>query len=836
MLVKLALLCLSLTLLNYVAYPQTSEKVSILVADQSGDLIAVGVVWLIDSKGNKIAEVDLGKTKKTPIINVGTGTYTLEIQSPGFKNYSQEIEVEKGANNIEVKLELAEINVNITVEQSEQEKRLDEAMGGFLSQKEIDRLPETGEEIKEELQKRYGDDILIRVDGDFGGSQIPSRSEIASIKVIRNTFDAEFHEVGYTIIDIRTVAVISAFRGTAFLSFNNSSLNARNPFALKRQPTSSRNLLLFFSGPLIRGKNSFSLSTHRTNRVTTQNFLAKGFTGNVEPQQTENGFAFTTLSIRHSLPKNHVLSFSIQNNAFEYKNSGIGAFDLPERVADSSSVQNKFTVAESGVFKGKYLNDFRFDFSVSRNKTVPKSLERTILVLNAFNTGGSGVNSRTDRKRISLTNTLLFDTKKHSLKFGTEIDYQQIHNVSENNLNGTFTFLNLTDFIDQTPAQFSQTLGTTEYSLSQLRTAFYFQDYLKLNKTFQLSLGLRHEWQNDLGDKNKFSPRLGYVWSPGKSGKFILRGGTGVFYSWLETTTLASILSNDGRQGQRLIIRNPGFPNPFNGSSITQTLPPGISKLPDNLQTPSIFIAQNSFNYKPIKPLYFEGIYTFRRGVHHFRSRNINAPVNGVRPDPGYGIFQLLESSGTLRENSFELKVNGNYKGVNMFGNYKLSDITDDFSDPLSLPMDNYNLRLERGTSSLNQPHTFSVGFDFDLLKTINVSPSFRLESGLPYTITTGRDDNSDTVFNDRPTGIGRNTKYGEWLKQVDVRIRWKVPVQRLEVANKLRSLNLNINVKNLLNTTNLTNYVGVQTSPFFGKATSARNARSIDFGISFGF
>ena len=33
--------------------------------------------------------------------------------------------------------------------------------------------------------------------------------------------------------------------------------------------------------------------------------------------------------------------------------------------------------------------------------------------------------------------------------------------------------------------------------------------------------------------------------------------------------------------------------------------------------------------------------------------------------------------------------------------------------------------------------------------------------SGLPYNITTGFDDNDDTVSNDRPAGVGRDTRVG---------------------------------------------------------------------------
>lgn len=173
-----------------------------------------------------------------------------------------------------------------------------------------------------------------------------------------------------------------------------------------------------------------------------------------------------------------------------------------------------------------------------------------------------------------------------------------------------------------------------------------------------------------------------------------------------------------------------------------------------------------------------------------------------------------------------------------MFANYELAKNIADFSGALSLPTDNYNVRLDKGATDLDQRHKVNIGFTFDVFKKINVAPSFRLESGLPYTITTGRDDNGDTVFNDRPAGIGRNTGRGEFLRQVDVRLRWKLPMNYLGLkeTDKRRFLSLNANIRNLLNTTNFSNYVGTQTSPYFRQPTSAKSARSLEIGLSFGF
>ena len=51
-----------------------------------------------------------------------------------------------------------------------------------------------------------------------------------------------------------------------------------------------------------------------------------------------------------------------------------------------------------------------------------------------------------------------------------------------------------------------------------------------------------------------------------------------------------------------------------------------------------------------------------------------------------------------------------------------------------------------------------SGGFSFGGLRNLNAQFNVNASTGTPYTITTGRDDNGDLIFNDRPSGVGRNT------------------------------------------------------------------------------
>ena len=131
------------------------------------------------------------------------------------------------------------------------------------------------------------------------------------------------------------------------------------------------------------------------------------------------------------------------------------------------------------------------------------------------------------------------------------------------NKNGTFIFSDLADFNLEKPSIFTQNSVSKKVCLSQFQFGLFIQDDLRIRKNLSLSFGLRYEVQSNLKDHNNFSPRIGFTWSPLKTGKLTFRGGSGIFYHWLETNNLSTILSNDFSQPGETIIINPSFPNPI---------------------------------------------------------------------------------------------------------------------------------------------------------------------------------------------------------------------------------------------------------------------------------
>jgi len=69
-------------------------------------------------------------------------------------------------------------------------------------------------------------------------------------------------------------------------------------------------------------------------------------------------------------------------------------------------------------------------------------------------------------------------------------------------------------------------------SAKDTEVAAFVQDHWAIQDRLAIDLGLRYSGQTT-GDPTAFAPRIGAVYSPGRGGKTILRGGVGVFYDRL---------------------------------------------------------------------------------------------------------------------------------------------------------------------------------------------------------------------------------------------------------------------------------------------------------------
>lgn len=104
----------------------------------------------------------------------------------------------------------------------------------------------------------------------------------------------------------------------------------------------------------------------------------------------------------------------------------------------------------------------------------------------------------------------------------------------------------------------------------------------------------------------------------------------------------------------------------------------------------------------------------------------------------------------------------------------------------------------------------------------------------MPYDITTGFDNNHDTVFSDRPAGLTRNMGRGPAFANLYLHCARTFHPGKDQSSQ--REIEIGIDAFNAFKHANFSNYVGTKTSPFYGRADSARPARELQFTAKFKF
>ena len=863
-----AMLIFALTINPIFAQNRRTVEASlrVTVVDQTGAAIPNARVTINKQQPalatGKLGEVNFG--------DLAPGKYQLQVVAEGFAPRTiKDVIVRAGANNIEVKLDVAGVQDEVTVGRDNREAGTDprSAFSTVLTEEQIAQLPDDPEEFEQALRNLAGPGATFKVNG-FRGGKLPPKNQIREIRFRTNAYAAENHESSFMSVDILTKPGIENWRGSLNFGFRDESLNARNAFAPARAAEQNRRFGFDFGGPLWKNHTSLFLSADGVNSYEARTIFATLpetlFNDTIrQPWRTLNMNA----RVEHLLTPTHTSRVEYQRNATRRDNNGVGNFDFPERGYTSDSSEHVLRFADSGAVGKKLFNEVRFQALWQGLDIDSLSNATTIQVLGAFNRGGAQIASSRRGREIEIADNLDLPFKKHSARVGFQLEASRFNSNELRNQNGSFVFSSLDDFRAGRPMNFKRRSGVGEVEFDQVQFGWYAQNDWRILKSLTLSFGLRHELQNNLGDRNNLTPRAGFAWSPFKKGSTTIRGGGGIFYDWFASETYEQALRVNGQQQRDLIINNPGFPDPLAGGT-AQPLPASRIQLDPNLRMP--YVAQGSIGVEQSLPhnIRLMSQYFYRRGIHQLRGRNINAPINGVLPDPASGVITQIESSANSFNHTWFVNLNWMKMGKFMIGaSYVLSKTTDETDGALSLPANNFDLRGERGPSLQDTRHRFNILTNFKLTKRFGLSTIFNASSGRPYNITTGRDNNNDTVSNDRPTGVSRNSARGVGQWDMSSRLSWgfssgkaadnqgaggpRVRVIRGgsdsgEMLGAMGSMpgmdgkrfrtEFFVQATNLFNHANLIGFSGVQTSPVFGQAIASLPGRRIETGMRFSF
>ncbi|PYS44792.1 MAG: hypothetical protein DMG13_33305 [Acidobacteria bacterium] len=881
-------LCLPVAIILFaVTVRAQTTKVTGTAADPSGALIVGADITLMGPGGGAILTTKTGPDGGFTI-EVPPGSYGLEVSADGFEKVQRQIEAGPDSRPVTVTLPVAKMTQEVEVQDNPNPISLDpdnNQTALVLKEDDIQSLPDDEDELTAYLTELAGPraaaagGVQFIVDGFLGG-RIPPKDQIREIRINTNPFTTEYSRAGFGRIEIITRPGTGKIRGNFNFNFRNDALNARNAFAAVKLPYSRQNYQGSVSGPFIHDKLTLTLFAQRNDALNTDTIRAITTDGElnssiVKPNLREN---FNSRG-QYAISPNNTLHFNLESAANTRSNQGVGGFGLPERASNSKSNQFGLQLRDTAVLSTRFVHETRLE--ITRNHSTANALTQSVAinVLDAFQAGGSqNMSDETDRSFL-FGDTLIFNSKGFTLKAGTQADYFRNRVYSANNFSGTFVFSSLDGYRDGKPTTFTMNRGNRLVYVSQLELGAFVQTDIKLSNRLLISPGLRYQIQTNLSDHNNFDPRVAVSFSLNKSA--ILRAGVGTFHQTFSTNLFQQLQLLDGTRQVQIVIRNPSFPDPFAGG-IGQTIPSSLRVRSDNLVAPYTSNVSVSLEKSLKSGAVISIAYDFIRGNHVYRSRNINAPLPGnvVRPDPAQGNILQLESSGLSSFNGLTFGFRRRIGPVmNLFTNYTFSSSYNDTDGAFGLPANNYDLRSEWARSPDNQRHHFQAGINGRLPLGISVNAFMRLNSGRPYNITTGLDDNGDTVTNDRPPGLSRNAGQGPGLFDTSLNFSKTMSLVKGEKSSGEaapgggprnggelggrgggggrgagrfggfggrggrgangspgRTATFFVNVQNLFNHTNRGNFSGVMTSPFFGKANSAQNPRQVELGIRFNF
>src|SRR4029078_8422871 len=155
-----------------------------------------------------------------------------------------------------------------------------------------------------------------------------------------------------------------------------------------------------------------------------------------------------------------------------------------------------------GIVGGSKLHEVRGQVNHNTNRSGSLTPGSSINVLDAFNSGGAGVNSNGSTNRVEIADNFDFNIgTKHQMRVGVLIAHSRYTIFNKRNADGTWMSRQIEYYNANLPMQFSQRIGTLDIDYNQTQFGMYWSDEYRIHRDLSLGFGVRNEAQSRIDSK-----------------------------------------------------------------------------------------------------------------------------------------------------------------------------------------------------------------------------------------------------------------------------------------------------------------------------------------------
>jgi carboxypeptidase family protein/TonB-dependent receptor-like protein len=699
-----------------------------------------------------------------------------------------------------------------------------------------------------------------------------SLDAIQEFVVLSNNFDAEYGQASGVVLNVVTRSGTNKRAGRVYYYHRDDHWDATSHAARlvgqKKSTFEQKVAGGSLGGPIVRNR-AFFFGSFEDTMLDTQAITTSAVLRDFRPDASTHvpvknrtaqllGRSDLTLSPPSVLTVRYRLEQPTMNNFFGAADIGKGA---PERGLDVTGRKYDLAVLHNFANGPSSLNEFRFQFARSYFDRVSKVCpggrplppligcwdeQRPGITLGKLSNAPSGATENRWQFADSFTFLLPPAIGQHSLKAGVDVSAIGLDSRGVADGDGTFTFQGNAGNLPFDPAnpatyptQYTQTLGNPNSHLDHTLYAAFVQDRWKPGANMTVNVGLRWDYDHAPGvskETRDIAPRLGIAFDPTGRGTTSIRGGLGRYYD--QVPLAVANAAEQAKTSHQILITNPGYPDPLSlnpNGNMPGPPKPNTTRLLD-MRVPYTDQFTVGIQRALISQLAITADVVQARGRHLLVTHDLNYPdlnaptLPRPRPDSSVQRVSTVESLGNSWYRGLQIGLEKRpSRHYSYTLAYTLSRSERDTEDYTFVPQDQRDFAAERGPAANDARHRLSAALNVDVPRGLRFTAVLTAQSALPYTITTGSDDNHDTFNNDRPAGVGRNSARGANFRQMDARLSksFGAGAKRVEVL---------VEAFNLTNRANWTGYDGKKISPTFGRPTAALPARQIQAGVRIDF